>query len=121
MQTAEFRMQTLSGFTRPSRTALRLRPTGSTFRVVSAFCILNSALLAGTLSAQRPSNAREALDRAVEDFLAGRITESVAGFDQVVKLAPDAAPQLWQGGAALSYTPRYRACRAQRAQIRRTS
>jgi tetratricopeptide (TPR) repeat protein len=113
MQTAEFRMQTLSGFTRPSRTALRLRPTGSTFRVVSAFCILNSALLAVTLSAQRTSNAREALDRAIEDFLAGRITESVAGFDQVVKLAPDAAPQLWQRGIALYYAGRYRDCRAQ--------
>jgi lipoprotein NlpI len=58
-------------------------------------------------------NAREILDRAIDDFLAGRITESVAGFDQVVKLAPDAAPQLWQRGIALYYAGRYRDCRAQ--------
>jgi lipoprotein NlpI len=70
-------------------------------------------VLSVTLAAQRAPNAREILDRAIDDFLAGRITESVAGFDEVVKLAPDAAPQLWQRGIALYYAGRYRDCRAQ--------
>src|SRR5262247_4575168 len=53
--------------------------------------------LAITLTAQqRTPSPREALDRAIDDFLAGRIAESVVGFDQVVKLAPEAAPQLWR-------------------------
>ena len=74
---------------------------------------LSLIFLAVSLAAQRAPNAREVLDRAIDDFLAGRITESVTGFDQVVKLAPDAAPQLWQRGIALYYAGRYRDCRAQ--------
>ena len=74
---------------------------------------LSLIFLAVTLAAQRAPNAREILDRAIDDFLAGRITESVKGFDEVVKLAPDAAPQLWQRGIALYYAGRYRDCRAQ--------
>lgn len=69
-------------------------------------------LLAGAADAQRQS-AGEVLDRAIDDFLAGRMTESVAGFDQVAKLSPEAAPQLWQRGIALYYAGRYRDCRAQ--------
>lgn len=73
-----------------------------------------AVLLAGTAAAQRPADSpREILDRAIGDFLAGRVTESVSGFDQVVKLAPDAAPQLWQRGIALYYVGRYQDCRAQ--------
>jgi lipoprotein NlpI len=41
------------------------------------------------------------------------MTESVAGFDTLIKLAPDAAPQLWQRGIALYYAGRYKDCRAQ--------
>jgi lipoprotein NlpI len=84
------------------------RFSASIFVVSSAI-----ALLAVALDAQRAPTAREVLDRAIDDFLAGRITESVAGFDHVVKLAPDAAPQLWQRGIALYYAGRYRDCRAQ--------
>jgi lipoprotein NlpI len=53
------------------------------------------------------------LDRAIDDFLAGRITESVTGFDRVVTLAPNAAPELWQRGIALYYLGRYDDCRKQ--------
>ena len=53
------------------------------------------------------------LDRAIDDFLAGRVKESVTGFDRVVALAPDAAPQLWQRGIALYYVGRYDDCRKQ--------
>jgi lipoprotein NlpI len=63
---------------------------------------------------QRPNaSPRDVLDRAIDDFLAGRVKESVMGFDQVVTLAPEAAPQLWQRGIALYYVGRYDDCRKQ--------
>jgi lipoprotein NlpI len=53
------------------------------------------------------------LGRAIEDFEGGRIAESVAAFDELARLAPQAAPQLWQRGIALYYAGRYEDCRAQ--------
>jgi lipoprotein NlpI len=67
--------------------------------------------LAGPAYAQ-PA-AERALDRAIAHFEAGRVVESAAEFDNVVKLAPDYAPQLWQRGISLYYAGRYRDCRAQ--------
>jgi lipoprotein NlpI len=58
-------------------------------------------------------NARAILDRAIDDFLGGRLSESLAGFDRVAALAPQAAPELWQRGIALYYAGRYQDCRAQ--------
>jgi lipoprotein NlpI len=72
------------------------------------------AILASAASAQAPRDQpRAVFDRAVTDFQAGRITEAAAGFDNVAKLVPDSAPQLWQRGIALYYAGRYRDCRAQ--------
>ena len=70
---------------------------------------------AGTSSAQSSSSEspRTVFDRAVDDFLAGRIADSVAGFDLVARLVPDRAPEFWQRGIALYYAGRYRDCRAQ--------
>lgn len=75
---------------------------------VTAIAALNVAAVA-----HAQSDARSVLDRAIGDFERGRIEESVAGFDQVVKLAPQAMPQLWQRGIALYYAGRYRDCRLQ--------
>jgi lipoprotein NlpI len=85
------------------------RPRSLLFGVAAAVIYVIMA------SAQRANddNPREILDRAIEDFLAGRLTESVAGFDRVVALAPQAAPQLWQRGIALYYAGRYQDCRTQ--------
>jgi lipoprotein NlpI len=58
-------------------------------------------------------NPRDVLDRAIGDFLAGRVKESVTGFDRVAALVPDAAPELWQRGIALYYVGRYDDCRKQ--------
>jgi lipoprotein NlpI len=58
-------------------------------------------------------NPRAVLDRAIDDFLSGRVAQSVVGFDRVVTLAPDAAPSLWQRGIALYYVGRYADCRKQ--------
>src|SRR5262245_36241871 len=60
--------------------------------------------------ADRP---REVFDRAVADFRNGRIAQAVAGFDDLIRLAPSLAPELWQRGIALYYAGRYRDCRAQ--------
>jgi lipoprotein NlpI len=73
------------------------------------------ALLATVgIGAQAPADSPQAIfDRAVADFLAGRIPESVAGFDRVAALVPAAAPRLWQRGIALYYAGRYADCRTQ--------
>ena len=62
------------------------------------------------MAAQDP---RALLDRAVEDFSAGRIAESVTGFDRLARLDPEVAPQLWQRGIAQYYAGQYRECRRQ--------
>jgi tetratricopeptide (TPR) repeat protein len=67
-------------------------------------------LVSCAAAAQEP---RELLDRAVADFVSGRVVESAAGFDQLVKVAPSIAPQLWQRGIALYYAGRYDDCRKQ--------
>ena len=74
------------------------------------------AVLALAVTANAQSTAEQAraiYSRAVTDFLNGRITSSVDGFDEVARLAPEEAPQLWQRGIAQYYAGRYRDCRAQ--------
>ena len=76
--------------------------------------LISIVSVAAVAPPQRTSeNPRDVLDRAIDDFLAGRVKESVAGFDRVVALVPDAAPQLWQRGIALYYVGRYDDCRRQ--------
>jgi lipoprotein NlpI len=74
--------------------------------IVASLTVLSSPIVA----AQQP---RELLERAVVDFERGRITESAAGFDALIKLRPDVAPELWQRGITLYYAGRYADCRAQ--------
>jgi lipoprotein NlpI len=54
---------------------------------------------------------RSVLDRAVEDFRAGRIEQSLSGFDRVATMSPADAPYLWQRGIAQYYGGKYRECR----------
>jgi lipoprotein NlpI len=61
----------------------------------------------------RGENPLDVRDRAVSDFEQGRVVESAAGFDNLVKLVPNIAPELWQRGIALYYAGRYKDCRAQ--------
>jgi lipoprotein NlpI len=51
------------------------------------------------------------MNRAVDDFRAGRVEPSVAGFDRLAKLSPGDAPYLWQRGIALYYAGRFDDCR----------
>lgn len=69
-------------------------------------------LVAPTL-AQTPESVQAVFDRAITDFLAGRIEESTIGFDEVARRRPEAAPGLWQRGIALYYVGRYQDCREQ--------
>jgi len=78
------------------------------------FVLAAVAPLGAAAAAQQSTDSPQALyERAINDFLSGRIAESVAGFDRVVALVPDAAPRLWQRGVALYYVGRYEDCRKQ--------
>jgi lipoprotein NlpI len=87
------------------------RLTISCFRVFVA-CLFVSSWLAVHAAAQGQS-PRALLDRAVAEFSKGRITESVAAFDELARVVPGEAPYLWQRGIALYYAGRYQDCRAQ--------
>ena len=54
---------------------------------------------------------REVMTRAVEDFRAGRVEQSAAGFDRLAALVPGQAPELWQRGIPQFYAGRFRDCR----------
>jgi lipoprotein NlpI len=67
--------------------------------------ILLMLLIAGV------QDVRALLDVAIGDFRAGRIEQSLAGFDRVASLSPSDAPYLWQRGIAQYYAGRFRECR----------
>jgi lipoprotein NlpI len=80
-------------------------------RSLLAPCVI--VMLAVAAWAQSGDRPQQVFDRAIADFQRGRVAESVAGFDKLVKLVPDIEPQLWQRGIALYYVGRYQDCRAQ--------
>lgn len=82
----------------------------SALNCMALTCVGAVAISCTTVAAQSP---RELLDRAMKDFADGRITESVARFDQVATLDPASAPYLWQRGIALYYAGRFADCRDQ--------
>src|SRR3954462_8575835 len=65
------------------------------------------------LGLQAPVDVDALLDRAIADFLAGRIAESVEKFDRVAASDPALAPHFWQRGIALYSAGRYADCRRQ--------
>jgi tetratricopeptide (TPR) repeat protein len=100
--------------TRSSASTFAARPLRRLRLATPAGLVLAIACAIAAPAAQRASDSpRAVLDRAIDDFLAGRLNESLVGFDRVVTLAPQAAPELWQRGIALYYAGRYRDCRAQ--------
>jgi lipoprotein NlpI len=85
---------------------------------LAAVLALTAALLLAPdvtpLAAQNGAPSLSAiLDKATSDFFAGRITESVSGFDRAATVEPSIAPELWQRGIALYYAGRYADCRKQ--------
>ena len=56
-------------------------------------------------------DVRAIMDRAMTDFRAGRIEQSLEGFDRVAQISPADAPYLWQRGIAQYYAGKFRECR----------
>lgn len=75
--------------------------------------MLRFVLSLGLAISANAQDVRAIFERAVEDFHAARIADSVKGFDEVARLVPAQAPQLWQRGIALYYAARFKDCRAQ--------
>jgi lipoprotein NlpI len=78
----------------------------------SLFCVPVLVLVPcfSVLSAQSP---QALLNRAVDQFENGQFADSAKTFDELAKLIPDEAPQLWQRGIALYYAGRFADCRRQ--------
>jgi lipoprotein NlpI len=72
---------------------------------------MSGMLIAVLLLIGSVQELRTVLDRAVQDFRAGRIEQSLAGFDRVATMSPADAPSLWQRGIAQYYAARFRECR----------
>jgi len=85
------------------------RFTGPAARGVS-FCCVAVWSACAALVAQNP---QVLLERAVDEFEHGRFAASAATFDELAKLVPEQAPQLWQRGIALYYASRFTDCRRQ--------
>jgi lipoprotein NlpI len=66
------------------------------------------ALLLLSIAAQ---DVRTIMNRASDDFRAGRIEDSLRGFDRVAAMSPADAPYLWQRGIAQYYAGKFRECR----------
>jgi lipoprotein NlpI len=56
-------------------------------------------------------DVRATMNRAIDDFRAGRIEQSLDGFDRVARLSPADAPYLWQRGIAQYYAGRFTECK----------
>jgi lipoprotein NlpI len=89
------------------KAGLKSRLYGAVHVAVAVLALASPAL------AQRDVPTRTLLENAIDEFLAGRVKESVVLFDRVATQAPDIAPELWQRGIALYYAGRDRDCRAQ--------
>lgn len=56
---------------------------------------------------------RELMQQGQESFFEGKIAESIAAFDKLIELQPDAKPQLWQRGLSLYYADKFKEGREQ--------
>lgn len=70
-------------------------------------------VLVGVTATAQTDRPQAIFDRAVAHFTAGRVVESAAEFDNLLRSAPVYGPSLWERGIALYYAERYGDCRAQ--------
>jgi len=70
-------------------------------------------LLALPVFGQEAPTPNQLFRQGVELFYAAKPKESVAAFDRLIAIAPDAKPQLWQRGLSLYYAGDYKEGRAQ--------
>ena len=85
--------------------------------LISLTCVF-STTAAVPVGAQHP---QAIVDRAEEDFAAGRLREAVAGFDRLSTLDPESAPWMWQRGVALYYLGDFSGCADQFAAYQRVN
>jgi lipoprotein NlpI len=67
-------------------------------------------LILVALLAAGGQNINAIMERAAEDFRAGRFSVAVRGFDRAALLAPAEAPFMWQRGIAQYYAGQFREC-----------
>ncbi len=70
-----------------------------------------ASLLAALVLFSGAQSPRDLMAKAVDDFRAGRVEQSAAGFDQLARLIPGQALELWQRGIAQFYAGRFKDCR----------
>jgi lipoprotein NlpI len=77
-------------------------------------CLRNSLFVAACISvsalAQSP---RELMQQGQQLFFQAKIAESIAAFDKLIELQPEAKPHLWQRGLALYYADKFKEGREQ--------
>ncbi len=78
-------------------------------------CLRNSLFIAAACislhaMAQSP---RELMQQGQQLFFEAKIAESIAAFDKLIELQPDAKPHLWQRGLALYYADKFKEGREQ--------
>ena len=77
-------------------------------------CLWGILLTTVAPQAQRSgTDPQVVFDQATRDFLNHDIVASASGFDELVALAPQFKPRLWQRGIVLYYAGRYEDCREQ--------
>ena len=74
--------------------------------------ILTTLVLLTTLNFAEET-ARSAFSRGVQMFFDAKPKESVAAFDELLKLNPEAKPELWQRGLSLYYAGDFKGGREQ--------
>lgn len=79
----------------------------------SALSRLLFPLLVLTAQAEEAATPNQLFRQGVEAFYDAKPKESVAAFDKLIALAPEAKPQLWQRGLSLYYAGDYKAGREQ--------
>jgi lipoprotein NlpI len=81
---------------------------------VIPFSVAISLLLVQGPPPQTVTDSPQAIfDRAIADFMNGRVRASADGFDQLAEMLPGTVPRLWQRGIAQYYEGRYKECARQ--------
>ncbi|WP_395749576.1 tetratricopeptide repeat protein [Prosthecobacter sp.] len=75
--------------------------------------LLLTALLSHAVAQEKNETPDALFQQGVELFFAAKPKESVAAFDKLITLVPDAKPQLWQRGLALYYAGDFKGGREQ--------
>ena len=81
--------------------------------LLSWLLLVSMGVLHSEDAAPEKPNADHFFREGVRLFYDAQPSASAAAFDQVIKLAPNAAPQLWQRGLSLYYAERFADGRAQ--------